>query len=108
MKKLSLFLDVPEERIILECGSRDTYEEAKEIKKLLGDQKFLLVTSAFHMPRSMNIFKKLGLNAIPAPGDFRAQGRAQLTVKDFFPWGMEEANFAATEYLGMLFYRIFY
>ena len=108
MKKLSLFCSVPEERIILECNSRDTYDEAKEIKKILGDQKFLLVTSAFHMPRSMLIFKKMGLNAIPAPGDFRAQGKGPAFFRDYFPRGMDETNLALIEYLGILFYKVFY
>ena len=106
MKKFSLLLGVEEDRIILECRSRDTFEEAQEVKKIIGEKPFLLVTSAYHMPRAMNIFKKLGLKAIPAPCDFKAQGKNKKAFLDFIPAGMSESNLAIKEYMGILLSKI--
>jgi uncharacterized SAM-binding protein YcdF (DUF218 family) len=57
---------------MLETNSTTTYENGVEIKKILGDKPFVLVTSASHLPRALAVFQKLGLSPIPAPADFRA------------------------------------
>ena len=62
---------VKKEDIIMEPKPRTTEEEAIEIKKRLGDEPFVLITSAYHMPRAMRLFKKYGLRPIPAPTDFK-------------------------------------
>lgn len=49
---------------------QDTKDEAKNIKKILGKEPFVLVTSAYHMKRSMSIFENEGLTPIPAPTNF--------------------------------------
>ncbi|CAB1063920.1 Membrane Protein Functionally coupled to the MukBEF Chromosome Partitioning Mechanism [Olavius sp. associated proteobacterium Delta 1] len=67
MAALSIALGIPENDIILESKSRNTYQEAIYIKPIVKDQKFILVTSANHMPRSMALFKKLAMKPIPAP-----------------------------------------
>ena len=67
MADLALDLGVPREEIILEKDSMSTEDEAKLLKPILGNEKFLLVTSASHMPRSMGLFRKMGMNPIPAP-----------------------------------------
>jgi len=105
MKNLALLFGVDEEKIILESNSRDTYEEAKEIKKILGIKPFLLVTSSYHMPRSFYIFKKLGLNAIATPCDFRAQGKNKYNFFAFLPNNLGNSTTAIKEYFGILFYR---
>jgi len=64
-------MGIPGERIILETNSTNTYENGVEIKKMLGEKPFLLVTSASHLPRAITVFQKLGLSPIPAPADFR-------------------------------------
>lgn len=107
MKQLSLQLGVEENRILVECISRDTYEEAEEIRKMLGQERFILVTSAFHMPRSLLIFKKAGLNAIAAPCAFRVQGKTKHNWLKYFPSGLETSDIAVKEYIGILFYKYF-
>ena len=67
MADLAFDLGVPREDIILEKESMSTEDEAKLLKPVLMNEKFLLVTSASHMPRSMGLFRKLGMNPIPAP-----------------------------------------
>lgn len=66
-------LGVPKEAIIEEPRSLNTYENALYVRQILqekGIKRVLLVTSAMHMPRSLLIFKRQGIEAIPAPTDF--------------------------------------
>jgi uncharacterized SAM-binding protein YcdF (DUF218 family) len=67
MRDLAVDLGVAEEDIILETESMSTFDEAKFIQPIVQDKKFLLVTSASHMPRSMGLFLKLGMKPLPAP-----------------------------------------
>ena len=62
---------VPKRDIIMQIKPKTTEEEAVEIKNRLGKEPFILVTSAYHMPRAIRLFKKEGLNPIPAPTDFK-------------------------------------
>jgi uncharacterized SAM-binding protein YcdF (DUF218 family) len=64
---------VPQDAIISEGASRDTFESAVEVEKILsrkGWKRYLLVTSAMHMARSMLAFQSVAPEPIPAPGDF--------------------------------------
>ena len=104
MQKMALLLGVRKEDIILEASSKNTYEEAKNIKDIVGKEKFILVTSASHMPRSMALFKKLGMEPIPAPTDHLAKKHHKIPPEEFFPKAdslkMTEAAFY--EYLGLI------
>jgi uncharacterized SAM-binding protein YcdF (DUF218 family) len=74
LTKLLITMGVPEVDIIPESNSLNTRENAVNVQKILKAQNFksiLLVTSAMHMPRSMAIFRRLGINAIAAPTDYR-------------------------------------
>jgi uncharacterized SAM-binding protein YcdF (DUF218 family) len=64
---------IDESNIVMEPKARNTHENFMLIKNLLPekDGQFLLVTSAFHMPRSVGVARKLGLNVIPYPVDYR-------------------------------------
>jgi uncharacterized SAM-binding protein YcdF (DUF218 family) len=75
-------LGIPRTAIIEEPDSLNTYENAINIQKILVKRhikKVLLVTSAFHMPRSLRIFRKLTMDVIPAPSDYLA---AQITLDE--------------------------
>ena len=64
---------VPQSDVLSEGKSRDTFESAVEVEKILRQKRwkrYLLVTSAFHMPRSMLVFKSKAPEPIPAPGDY--------------------------------------
>jgi len=74
MKILSIEMGVPNEKIILEEMSRSTYEEAVFIKSLVNNDKFILVTSASHMPRAMALFRGQGMNPVPAPTGHYVKG----------------------------------
>ncbi len=66
-------LGIPKSAIIEEPKSLNTYENAVNVQKILDKrqiERVLLVTSAFHMPRSLRIFRKLKMDVIPAPSDY--------------------------------------
>ncbi|HEY2682917.1 MAG TPA: ElyC/SanA/YdcF family protein [Steroidobacteraceae bacterium] len=64
--RLAEQLGITQERIVILDSPRDTAEEARRISSLLASKPFILVTSAFHMPRAMRLMRRAGLNAIPA------------------------------------------
>jgi len=71
-KLMSMFLvllSVPEKNIIID-HSANTLKSAVNVKDILGNQSFILVTSAVHLPRSMRFFVNEGLRPIPAPADY--------------------------------------
>lgn len=105
-------LGVAPDRIILEAEARDTYENAVYLKQelekrgLLGDGKrWLLITSAYHMPRTMGAFREAGLQVEPWPVDYRTRGRADLTRPfDKVSEGLRRVDVATREWVGMLAY----
>ena len=99
---------VPKHHVIGEGKSRDTFESATEVQKLLkrrGWKRYLLVTSALHMPRSMLAFKAKAPEPVPAPGDYTL-GKLRLTPLDFFPSEGAARGIYATvhEYIGLANY----
>ncbi len=97
--QLAIALGVKKENIILGEEPKDTKEEALFTKKLLQEENFVLVTSATHLPRSIKIFKSLGLNPIPAPADFK-KGNIQTYFKAPSATSLENSNIAIHEYIG--------
>lgn len=102
MEGLALSLGIPEKSLILETASTNTYEEAVYLKEILKGQKFILVTSARHMPRSVALFQKAGLDPIPAPTGHLVDSEENLRINTFIPrsgllWLCSEAIY---EYLG--------
>ena len=65
--RLAISLGVNQDKIIELKKPVDTRQEAREMKKIVGNKAFILVTSASHMKRSILLFKKLGLTPISAP-----------------------------------------
>lgn len=61
-------------RILLSAEARDTVEEARETIRQAGSNRVVVVTSASHMPRSMEVFKGMGCEPVPAPCDYQFFG----------------------------------
>lgn len=103
-------LGVGKDRIMLESKSRDTYENAQFTARLLDpqpNQRWLLVTSASHMPRAMGCFRRAGFAVEPWPVDFRTPRRLDLTqVPNSLPEGLRRIDQAAREYVGLLAYYL--
>jgi len=99
-------LGIKKDKVRFDIESRDTYENALEVKQVLGEQRFILVTSADHMPRAIAVFRRLGMKPIPAPCDFQA-GEV-YTPLSFFPspGSLEKSTRAINEYLGIIWYKL--
>jgi len=97
---------VEPEDIVLETKAADTKDHPIYVKEIIGKDKFILVTSASHMPRSMALFRKHGMEPIPAPTDYMVRERegGGLSLGVFFPsaGSLEKAERAIHEYLGMM------
>jgi uncharacterized SAM-binding protein YcdF (DUF218 family) len=119
LTKLLIKMGVPQTDIIPEGRSLNTRDNAVYTKEILQQNNFktiLLVTSAMHMPRSMAIFKKVDINAIAAPTDYRIsqqeidQPNRQIesVILALLP---NEADLSLTtsalrEYIGIWVYRL--
>ena len=108
MAEAAKALGVKQEDLILESESKDTIDEARIIKSIVGNDKFILVTSASHMPRSMGMFKKLGMQPIPAPTGYIMKEKQGISPGDFFPSSDElsKAEGVIYEYLGLIWAKL--
>jgi uncharacterized SAM-binding protein YcdF (DUF218 family) len=108
--RLFAALGVASDRIVLEAASRDTFENARYTARLLEprpNQRWLLVTSAWHMPRAMGCFRKAGFAVDPWPVDYRTPRRLELLrLNGSIPEGLRRLDFIAKEYVGLLAYRL--
>jgi uncharacterized SAM-binding protein YcdF (DUF218 family) len=106
----ALALRVERKNLILESLSRDTEEEALRIKKMVGKDAIVLVTSASHMPRAMGLFRKLGMHPIPAPTDFgiRESSGEEKSPGMFFPGStnLQHAETVVYECLGLAWAKL--
>jgi uncharacterized SAM-binding protein YcdF (DUF218 family) len=108
MADVARFLGVDRRDIILESGSNDTEDQARLIRPIAGDRPFVLVTSAIHMRRSVALFRKQGMNPIPAPAGATADTEPAVTPSWFFPNvdALEDSTAAAHEYLGLAWAKL--
>jgi len=102
-------LGVDKSRLILEGRSRNTYENALFSKAMVDPkpgERWLLVTSAYHMPRSIGLFRKVGFAVEPCPVDWRVgTGRDVFSFTDAAEDGLSRTNLAVREWLGLITYR---
>ncbi|WP_028035001.1 YdcF family protein [Chelativorans sp. J32] len=83
--RLLIALGVPPERIELENQSRDTFENARlsvSLAKPQPGETWLLVTSAFHMPRAVGAFRQAGFPVVPWPADYKTTGQERPGLTD--------------------------
>lgn len=95
------------ERILYEPMARNTEENARLTAAMLAGQTFtgdiLLVTSAYHMPRSFAHFERTRMAVLPWPVDYRTDGKARFTIS--FDQPVINATMLSTalrEWAGML------
>ena len=108
MAQVAKDLGVDEEDIILESQSKDTKDEAQLMKSLVGNDHFILVTSASHMPRSMALFKRQGMNPIPAPTGHLVIRKEGISPSSFFPGSgnLHKVEKCFHEYLGIAWEKL--
>jgi uncharacterized SAM-binding protein YcdF (DUF218 family) len=98
---------VAKDRLVLEERSRTTAENAvyaKETAAPKSGETWLLVTSAYHMPRAIGAFRRAGFAVEPYPVDYRAPGRLKASSIDDAASGLHRTDIAAHEWLGLLAY----
>ncbi|MCK4469513.1 MAG: envelope biogenesis factor ElyC [Desulfobacterales bacterium] len=96
-------MGIGDNRLVLEELSKDTKDQARLIREIVGDERFILVTSASHMPRSMALFQKLDMKPIPAPADYWVKKRQRISPGVFFPnaGSLRKMERVFYEYLGL-------
>ena len=107
-RKLMAALGVDPARVTLEERSRNTDENARFTAALVHpepSQRWLLVTSAFHMPRSMGVFEKAGFNVVAFPVAYRTLGPGSGLLWDFDPArNLRIFEIAMREWVGLAAY----
>lgn len=119
MAEILKLLGVPESAIMQDPTSLNTYENAVNVKQILakrGINQVLLVTSAMHMPRALQIFLRQGIEAIPAPTDFlvteleleEPKVSPQATLLSLLPTAdqLDKTTRVIKEYIGTVVYRL--
>jgi uncharacterized SAM-binding protein YcdF (DUF218 family) len=99
---------IPRRRVILEDRARNTVENAilsRDLARPQPGERWLLVTSAYHMPRAIGIFREAGFDVEPYPVDWRSSGvedafRLFPTVGD----GLRRTDTAVREWVGLAAY----
>lgn len=99
---------IDESDLVIEDRSRDTEDEAVFLKPLLGEAPFVLVTSAYHMPRSMALFRKLGMAQLPAPTGHLIKNAPSIIQGIFCPDStyLYRSKLAIHEYLGIVWSKL--
>jgi uncharacterized SAM-binding protein YcdF (DUF218 family) len=104
-------LGIAPSRITIERESRNTWENAVLTKQMLQPkpgERWLLVTSAWHMPRSVGIFRVAGFDVVPYPVDFESRNTDRELRRPILPMsrGLDLTDRMAREWVGLLAYRV--
>ena len=120
MAEIAQAMGVPASAILPDPTSLNTYQNAVNVRKILKENNILgpilLVTSALHMPRSLLIFQRQGIETIPAPTDFSitqqdieaSQSSFQAVLLNLLPdaYNLQQSTKALKEYIGLAVYRL--
>ena len=110
LEPLLLTLGLDPARIILENQSRNTYENAvyaRELAAPAAEERWVLVTSAFHMPRAVGCFRRAGWgNLVPYPVDFHFAPGQRFGLGFDLGRGLGWLQAGLHEWLGLIFYRL--
>lgn len=103
MAEVAVLLGVDPERIVRDTASRDTHDQAVNTRARVGAAPLVLVTSAFHMPRAMTLFRGQGLDPVPAPTDHLGRTASGFDFRLALPDGQRLGlvRLAWKEYLGL-------
>ena len=94
-------------RIIFEDESRNTFENAKFSKSLATPSHngtWLIITSAFHMPRAVGSFRKAGWRVLAYPVDFHTSSSSDISLNLNFRSRLNGLASALHEWVGLIFY----
>ena len=108
-RKLMSQMGIAPERVTIEDKSRNTDENARFTAAIVHpqpSQRWIIATSAFHMPRAMGVFEKAGFHPIAYPVAFRTRGRWRDDLRlTFDPTrNLRIFDFAVHEWIGLAAY----
>lgn len=109
-QRFFLDLGIAGDRIVIETQSRNTWQNAvysKEIIQPKPGERWLLVTSAFHMPRAAGVFRAAGFDVIPWPVDYRTRGDQdvwRIPTRPSEAWS--NVDIATKEWIGYAAYAL--
>lgn len=108
MAEAAVSLGVDKADIVLDPESKDTESEAENVKLLVKDQPFVLVTSALHIPRALALFKKQGMTPYPVCAGYLNKGTGELRADIIFPGpvSLYKSERAVYEYMGLLWAKL--
>ncbi len=110
VEKTAHQLGIASGRILYDRRSLNTYQNAVYAKKIARPkpgERWLVVTSAFHMPRTMGVFRAAGFEVVPHPVDYRTAGNVSLFRPfAFISEGLRRTDIATKEWIGLLTYRL--
>jgi len=110
LKKFAIVQGVPDSSIILTENVENTADEAKAVVKILGKWKtIILVTSAYHMPRAIQLFERQELIVKTYKVDYKLDQLSGITFMDFLPDAdsFRLLNTGFRELIGRVIYYIF-
>ena len=102
-------LGLPEEQMVFENQSGNTFENVAFSKRILDPQPgevWVLVTSAFHMPRSIGVFRRAGWDVLAYPVDYYTGGEVVFTVSPNLGSGLATFDFVSREWVALLGYYL--
>ena len=102
-------LGIPRKDIELESSSRNTMENAIGTLRLVmpkPGERWLLITSAYHMPRAVGLFRSAGFPIEAYPVDWKTGGWIYLATQPFFSGGFYHLDLAIHEWAGLIFDRL--
>ncbi len=108
LRQTAIRQGIQPERIVLTSRVLTTEDEARAVSEISGVHSILLVTSAYHMPRAVLLFRARGLGVSPFPTDQRFFRRRNLSLSEFIPVSgpLEESEAAMREYYGLAVYHM--
>jgi len=107
MKDMAIALGVPAKDMLIERDSRNTIESVNALRRFVGDKSMVLVTSASHMKRAVAMFKKMGMNVVPAPTDYMSEQK-KVSLYSLIPTAnhLLTSSTAFYEYISFIWYRV--
>ena len=110
VKQLMVDMGINADRILVEGKSRNTWQNAVFAKKIAepkGAENWLLITSAYHMPRAMGTFRQAGFKVAPYPVDYYTGGESSRYSLFYYAMdGVTITDTAAKEWLGLIAYNL--
>lgn len=96
-------------RVMFDSQSRNTMENAQNALQLANPgkgEKWVLITSAWHMPRSVGIFREMGWEVIPYPVDFKTTGKVDFNLQIPSLYYTNDVSNIIYEWIGLVYYRL--